>query len=768
MMAEPTQTQTILVVEDDAATIELERRAFQRVGRALRTATRVEDAIRMLRSESFSAVVLDYRLPDGEAWPVLAEANAVKPVVPVIMVTALGDEKVAARAIHEGAADYVIKTGTFWEDLPLAVERVVTLASAERALRESEERFRQLAENIREVFWLMDIEDGQIIYVNPSFEHVWGLPIEILHQEPLAWPMNVHPEDQPSVAGAFGPSVPSNGYQLEYRILHPSGSVRWIRDRGFPVKNDLGETYRLVGLAEDITERKEMDLRLKRLAAAMEHVADAVMITESDGAIRYVNPAFERTTGYSAFEVLGLNPRFLKSGEHPPEHYRSLWETILSGNSWSGRMVNRRKDGSTYTEEATISPVFDTEGRLMNFVAVKRDVTDELLLEARIRHLEKMEAVGQLAGGIAHDFNNMLQIILAYGQFLQREVAPGSNGARDLDKILDSAKRAAELTHQLLAFSRKTELVMFPLDLQPVVKEVARMIERTFPTSISVNYRIEEGLPPVVADLGRIHQLLVNLCVNARDAMPHGGRLEISVSTQDITPTYCKENPGALPGLHVVIGVADTGMGIGPDALPHIFEPFFTTKEAGKGTGLGLATVYGIVKQHGGFITCYSEVSKGTLFRAYLPAKVGRETQAEPPPEERDLPRGTETVLVVDDQEAILEICRRRLVSLGYTVLTARDGREALGVFESNRSDIAAVLLDIQMPEMDGLDCCERILEQSPDMRVLLSSGFIDSEIRSRIAALGSVGFVHKPFETDALARTIRTSLDSPPRGGGR
>ena len=376
----------------------------------------------------------------------------------------------------------------------------------------------------------------------------------------------------------------------------------------------------IVGIIRDITERKKAGEANARLATAVEQAAEVIVITDPDGNILYVNPAFEKITGYKPSEVVGQNPRILKSGKHDAGFYQQMWDTLSRGRVWSGRLINKKKNGAHYEEETSISPVFDSNGKIVNYVAVKRDVTQEVALETQLRQAQKMEIIGQLAGGVAHDFNNILTVIHGNASLLLGADVKPDEGTEYIQQIINATDRAATLTRQLLMFSRKQIMQAAKLNLNEVVAQMTKMLRRVLGEHISMHSNYAADLPFIFGDIGMLEQTLMNLVVNARDAMPAGGNLTISTGVKMFDRDQAEQCPGASPGLHVWLSVSDTGSGIPPENLPHIFEPFFTTKEVGKGTGLGLATVYGIVQQHHGWITVTSVVNQGTTFQIYLPA----------------------------------------------------------------------------------------------------------------------------------------------------
>ena len=421
---------------------------------------------------------------------------------------------------------------------------------------------------------------------------------------------------------------------------------------------------------------------------------------------------------------------------------------------------NKRKDGSFFEEEATISPVRDSSGNIVNYVAVKRDVTQEIQLQKQFQQAQKMEAIGTLAGGIAHDFNNLLQVMLGYSELLLAEKDRNHPEYGDLQKIFQTAKNGADLVQRLLMFSRKSEPKPVPMDMNKQIVQVEKLLRRTIPRMIDIRLDLSSDLPRINADPSQMEQVLINLAVNARDAMPDVGKLTIKTSVVTLDEEYCRIHLEATPGEEVLLEVSDTGHGMDKETLEHIFEPFFTTKEMGRGTGLGLAIVYGIVKQHNGHITVYSEVDRGTTFRVYLPAIP---TEEGPGVEESGIMPafGTETVLLVDDEEFVRELGARMLTKQGYTVLTAASGPEAVQVYLREGERISLVILDLIMPEMGGEKCLEEILAIDPRAKILISSGATIEGRKKETVESQAKGFVSKPFQLREMLKAVRKVLDS-------
>jgi len=551
--------------------------------------------------------------------------------------------------------------------------------------------------------------------------------------------------------------------------MRPGGAVfeTWNRRKDgtvFPVEISartvvLEDGRVRLGLVRDTTDRVQNQLRMRSLMTAIEQAAEAVVITDIDGAIQYCNPAFERITGYSAGEVMGQNPRILKSGKQDAEFYERLWSAIKSGAVWSGHFTNKKKDGSLYEEEATISPIHDAADKITGFVSVKRDITERVSLESQLLQAQKLESLGRLAGGIAHDFNNLLTVINGYGDMLQGQIKEGDPLRESVAEICHAGIRAADLTRQLLAFSRKQFIEPQLVDLNQLIAVNRDMLRRLVGEDIDTETRLDASLGRVMADPGQILQVLMNLVANARDAMSKGGKLTIETRNVDVNEAGAAAHPGLAPGQFVLLTVSDTGKGIEKQIQERIFDPFFTTKSAGEGTGLGLATTYGIVRQNGGSISVHSEPGSDTVFQIYLPRAPGTAEPAAPPVSPPAALRGSETILVVEDQEAVRKLVVAALKSFGYRVLEAAHGDDALLLAEKFAEPIHLMVTDVVMPRMTGRELAERLTPLRPEMKVLYMSGYAQDIIASRGQLAPGLFYIAKPFAPDSLAARVREAL---------
>jgi two-component system, cell cycle sensor histidine kinase and response regulator CckA len=508
-------------------------------------------------------------------------------------------------------------------------------------------------------------------------------------------------------------------------------------------------------------EQQTAEASLRNLSRAVEQSADTVVVTNFQGIIEYVNPAFEALTGYSHDEACGQTMRMVKSGEQGLEFYQGMWKTILAGNVYRGILVNRKKNGELYSVEQSISPVRDTAGLITHFISNGRDLTERLRLEAELRQAQKMDAIGHLAGGVAHDFNNLLTIITSYSELALDAVLKNSALEAKIQEILLAARRAAELTRQLLAFSRKQPQALRVVELNQVIERIAKTLPRLIGEDIDFSFLPGKGLGPVRVDPVQIEQILMNLASNARHAMPQGGHLRIETSNLMLDDEYLHRKPAVIPlGQYVLVTVSDDGAGIAPEHLPHIFEPFYTTKPLGEGTGLGLATVYGIVKQNKGFLWAYSEPKMGTVFKIYLPCVSAEKVAVEGDGiKTESMARGSETLLLVEDEHAVRRAAAEFLGLQGYTVLEAKDGVDALAVARNHRATIHLVVTDVVMPNMSGGQLALELSNLRPEAKLLFVSGYAGKTVLDHKVFDLEANFLQKPYTLRQLSGKIRAAL---------
>lgn len=519
-----------------------------------------------------------------------------------------------------------------------SVQDITDRKRGEQALRESEERFRQIAETIKEVFWLTNPVKNEMIYISPGYEEIWGRSRESLYQNPLSWVDAVHPEDRQRVLEATMTKQAKGEFDEEYRIVRPDGQVRWIRDRAYPILNEKGEAYRIAGIAEDVTQEKQL--------------AD------------------------------------------------------------------------------------------------------------QLRQMQKIEAVGQLAGGVAHDFNNLLTAIGGYTDFVLEQVPADSPLRKDIEEIKKGTERAAGLTRQLLAFSRRQVMQPVVLNLNELIRSMEGMLRRLIGENIELAITGAPDLAPVKADPHQFEQVIMNLAVNARDAMPKGGRLTIETANMDLDERFVQQHIGAQPGKYAMLAVSDNGCGMDAEVQKHVFEPFFTTKEKGKGTGLGLSTVYGIVKQSGGYISVYSEKGHGSCFKVYLPQVAPPEPAKKASPAHAKSTGGTEIILLVEDEEAVRALTAKILRAKGYTVLEAANGKEAQAVLKAHSGGLDLLLTDVVMPQMGGPELAKWVRSIHRGIKVLFMTGYTDHSAFREGGLPPGTGVMQKPFTPQGLAQSVRAMLD--------
>ncbi len=626
----------------------------------------------------------------------------------------------------------------------------------EDALRESETRFRSLIESAPEAILVQS--GGQFVYLNPAMLRLFGAsrPEELLGTNLMD---RIAPEyhevirERIQMQRVTGKSVPL----MDQEYVRLDGSRVPVETTAVPIRFQNRDAHLV--FVRDTTARKQAESERERLMAAIGQSSEVVVITDPAGTIQYVNPAFERITGYTRAEAVGQNPCILKSGQHDAAFYGNLWKTLTSGQTWAGRIVNKRKDGTLYTEEATISPVRDASGSTVNYVAVKRDITEHLQLSTQLQQAQKMDSVGRLAGGVAHDFNNMLAVILGNTELALSQTDPTQPLFSDLQEIRKAAERSADLTKQLLAFARKQAVTPKVLDLNDTVVMMLKMLRRLIGENIELSWQPGAGDATVKIDPTQIDQILVNLAVNARDAI--GGVGEVIIETGNVTfdQAFCAKNADAVPGDYVMLSFSDDGCGMDETTLEHIFEPFFTTKNVGKGTGLGLATVYGIVKQNRGIVTVSSETGHGTTFRIYLPKHLEMIGQAQAKEPIETLSLNHETVLLVEDEPAILKLGKRMLESLGYRVQTASLPSEAISWAETQTGDIHLLLTDVIMPEMTGWDLAKWIRLLYPNIGLLFMSGYTSDAISQHEMLSSGAYLIQKPFTKKDLAAKVAEIL---------
>jgi two-component system cell cycle sensor histidine kinase/response regulator CckA len=643
----------------------------------------------------------------------------------------------------------------------------MVLQKAEKTLRESQERFREMAENITDMFWMTSPDMQQVLYVSPAYETIWGHSAESLYADPRQWAEAIPAEDRERVFTLFSSlGSGASSASTEFQISHPDGAVRWIYGRGFPVRDATGKVVRLTGIASDITERKRTEETLRLLSSAVEQSKESIVITDTEldlpgPKILFVNPAFTKMTGYSAEEVMGKTPRILQGPRTDKAMLSRLRKNLERGEVFEGEAINYRKDGTEFDVEWQIAPIRNASGKTTHFVAIQHDITERKRLETRLFQSQKMETVGKLAGGVAHEFNSILTAIIGQTELLLSDLTPDDPLGKTAQQIRIAADRAAVLTRQLLAYGRKQILQPEILDLNQVLSDLLGTLQHLMGEAVDVRIVPAIGLKTVKIDPGQMEQVIVNIAMNAAEAMPNGGKLTLETANVSLDEEFVRPFPGLKPGDYVVVAITDTGTGMSNEVRARVFEPFFSTKDVGQGTGLGLATCYGIVKQSDGHISVYSEVARGATFRIYLPQVAPPTKTSRLRAKSPNLPRGTETILLAEDDPSLLEMSATLLKRLGYTVLTAVNGVEALNLKQQRDiGHIDLLLTDVVMPHMSGKELSDRIRTIYPHTKNLFTSAYTENAIVHQGVLNEGVLLLQKPFTPSALAYKIREVLD--------
>jgi two-component system, cell cycle sensor histidine kinase and response regulator CckA len=621
------------------------------------------------------------------------------------------------------------------------------------ALRESEARYRLITDNAADLISLID-HAGRLLYASPSHQLVLGYaPAQLIGSHAIDY---VHPDDQRRWLTIDNPS------QTLTRYCHADGSWRWIESRGTTVVQQ-GQAYLLV-VSRDVTEQKQMEARLAHnyslLSAVIEGTPDAVSVKDLQGRYLMLNTASADMLGLAANQVIGKDDTTLFGMDSTPSMHEKL-RRILDRGDIQPSEQSITANGVTRTYLASTVPYRDQQGAVIGVINISRDITEHKNLEAQLLQSQKMESIGQLAGGIAHDFNNMLSAVIGFIGSARADLPHNSPSDYDLEAAESAAWRAANLTRQLLAFARKQVVDPQVLNLNTVILDMDKLLRRLIGEEIELITLPAPDLVQVKVDPGHIEQVIINLAVNARDAMPNGGKLIIETANTILDADYTDQHVGVAPGAYVMFAISDTGSGMDAEVQQHIFEPFYTTKEIGKGTGLGLSTCYGIVKQHGGHIWVYSEVGHGTTFKIYLPPVEELPDDALRPEMLNGMLQGNETVLLVEDEPLVRELASTILQAQGYTVLAASNGEEALGTIQTASATIDLLITDVVMPGMRGKALAEQVARMYPDIKVLFISGYATDAIAQHGQLAPGTHFLSKPFTRTAFARKVREVLES-------
>lgn len=687
----------------------------------------------------------------------LLTAGIVSFLLPLLSTTETGDSFFSLQRELVGLLAVVLLFDLYTIYQQLQIHRI------RRQLSESQQVFRLISENAADMIAVVDVE-GRRIYNSQSYERVLGYSREDL-QKSSAFEQ-IHPEDRERVKEASLEARRTGmGRTLEYRMRHKDGSWRVLESTARVIPSASGTPEKLVIVNRDITDRKRAVEALRISEASFRSVVEdapyGIYQADDEGHFLRVNPALQRMLDYSSTaELQSVNLE--KEIFRRLEDFRGMRETLHSQDEFKELEIEwRKKDGTPITVRCSGRRVREENGGSAFHEVFAEDVTDKRVLEAQLRMAGKMEAIGRLSGGIAHDFNNLLGVMIGYSQLLKRKMRPEPNLLEFAEEIEKAGQRAASLTRQLLAFSRQQILTPTVLDMNTLVADMEKMLPRLIGEDIAVQIELGDELGTVRADRGQVEQVIMNLAVNARDAMPSGGTLLIQTANRDLDELYVRDHPGARLGQYVMLSVRDSGVGMDRETITHIFEPFFTTKELGKGTGLGLATVYGIVKQSGGYIGVDSHLGRGACFQVFLPRVAEPVTRVSeilaPAPETKS----SETILLAEDSDPLRRLAKSLLEGHGFEVLAAQTGEEALGLAKEHTGRIHLLLTDVVMPGINGRVLAERLLATRPGTRILYMSGYTDSFIAGHGVLDQGTNLLYKPFTEEKLIERVRGVLDA-------
>ena len=630
---------------------------------------------------------------------------------------------------------------------------------AEMDLRDREELFRKLFYIAPDSMAMSRLEDGKYVQVNQKFTQLTGFTEQdILGRTSREIGLWANPEEFRFVYDQISKSGYVDNFETSFRLK--DGRIK----RGLLSATvvELNRKPHVLGVVKDVDDIKKAYEDKSRLATAVDQAAERVVITDSEGKIVYINPAFERITGYTRDEVIGKYPSIISSGQHGRSFYEVLWRTISTGNVWRGRIINRRKDGQFLHEQSTITPVKDTSGTIINYVQIATDITEEENLRNQLAQSQKMEAIGTLASGIAHDFNNIIQAIMGYTELVMDDLPVESAAHSNLIKVINSAKRSGEMVKQILTFSRSSKAEVKNINIGPLVKEGLKFLKSAIPATVEIKEIIQPIAGNILGDPTQIYQVLMNLCINASQAMKgENGAIEIVLEQVDLDKNFASHNPPLDAGKHVRLAVSDTGCGIPCNIRSKIFDPYFTTKEVGQGTGLGLSVVHGIVSNCNGAITVNSEPGRGTTFSVYFPLVEDQQQTEQQQHGSEEKPFGSEHVLVVDDEQIIAELIESQLKRDGYKVTTTTEPHKALSLLTADPDKFSVVITDLMMPQMSGMELAEEIRTNWPDKPIIVCTGWNQKVTHDQIKKIGVRAIVSKPTTMDGLAHEIRKALDS-------
>jgi PAS domain S-box-containing protein len=762
----------VLFVEDSAEDAALLVRELERADYAVtfeRVQTR-ETLTAALALPTWDLIVCDYSMPGFNGMDALALWKERDLDIPFIFVSGNIGEDIAVAAMKGGAHDYLLK-GNLQRFIP-AVERELREAEVRRSRRQAEEQLRKLSSAVEQAascIWITN-RDGVIEYVNPNFERTTGYTsAEALGRTPRLLKSGRH--DPAFYALLWQTILSGEVFYAEFVNRRKNGELYHSEQTITPIKDLRGHITHFVATGRDITERKQAEATLRaaeeKYRTLAEAAQDAIFVLDRHLRYQYVNTFAAQQFGRTPSELIGHPLREVFPPQVVLDLQRNLTEVFATGQSHYGE-DKLLLGGRELWFSTRLVPLRNPAGQVEAVMGIARDITEHKQMEEQLRHAQKMDAIGQLAGGVAHDFNNLLTVIQGFSQLVLSDPRLEAAHREHLAMVYSAAERAASLTRQLLAFSRKQAMQQHPFDLNGLVNGVAKMLRRLIGEDIALELQLLAEPCPVLADEGMLEQVLVNLAVNARDAMPRGGQLVVRTNVLTVDDTHVARSPEARLGEFVCLTVRDTGCGMTPEVLGRIFEPFFTTKEAGKGTGLGLATVYGIVKQHEGWVEIESAPGAGSTFHVCLPSARATARELETRPAEPEIHGGRETILLVEDDEVVRALARTVLERLGYRVLEADSGDAALRLWQQQAHAVDLLLTDLIMPGgMTGHELATKLQAERPALNVIYTSGYSPDFARFGFPLEAGLTYLQKPYRPRELARAVRECLDHP-AGRGR
>jgi hypothetical protein len=755
----------VLVIEDSEADFLLIKRYLNQhfPATSCRQVSSRDELETSLEAGDWAIVLSDYNVPGMDFLESKDLIHALRPDLPVILVSGSIGEERAVELIKQGGWDFVIKDNMV--RLASAIERGLQEAGdrrarqrAEDALRTSELKYRMLFESIPQMIVTKDL-NSVYLTCNGNYARNLGILPEDLtgHTD-----YDFFPKELADKYRADDRRIMDSGIQetIEERYVRP-GYEAWVQAIKTPIRNEHGAITGILGIFWDITESKLAAQRLQEQAALLDITSDAIFVRDMRHYIVYWNKSAETIYGWNSAEAIGKNAEDL-FGTDAPESMHA-YEIVLEKGEWSGEFNRKSRDGRELMIQAHWTLVRDPQGKPRGILAVNTDVTEQRSIQRQLLRAQRLESIGTLAGGIAHDLNNILSPILMGVEALSIQ-CPGERSQKILEIMKTAAQRGGNIVQQVLSFARGVEGEQAEVQLKHLIREVEQLIRETFPKIIEIRSQIPKDLMTVMGEATQLHQVLMNLCVNARDAMPDGGILTLSAENAELDEAYARMNIEARPIRYVALTVEDTGAGIAPGIVEKIFDPFFTTKGPHKGTGLGLSTAHSIAKAHGGFINVYSEVGKGSAFKVYIPvADQGQAGRAEKVPEGIPMGEG-ELILVVDDEAAVREITKQILESYDYQVLLAKDGTEAIVHYAEKRKQVRVVITDMMMPFMDGAATIRALRRIDPTVKIISTSGLATPGQAKEAAALDVDAFLAKPYTAEALLETLRNVLGAAQR----